>query len=108
MNPHEASANKTYNITQNGTTFIPLPANPAGKLVLVRIIVNTKGASSNTAAIYDSNETIGANNERKKGTLDTVNTIGSIEYGLPMFNGIYIVVATGTAADMTVVYAETP
>lgn len=108
MNPNEASANKTYNITTNGTTFIPLPANPAGKLVLVRIVVNTKGASSNTATIYDSNETLGTAPELRKGALDTVNTLGSVEYGFPMYNGIYIVVATGTAADMTVVYKETP
>ena len=108
MNPNEASANKTYNITANGTTFIPIPANPAGKLVLVRLVINTKGGSSNTATIYDSNETIGANAEKRKGILDTTANVGSIEYGFPCFNGIYIVVATGTAPDITVVYAEAP
>ena len=108
MNPNEASANKTYNINQNGVTIIPVPSNPSRKLVLLRIIVNTKGASSNTATIYDSNATIGANSDYKKGAVDTVNTTGNIEYGFPMFNGIYIVVAAGTAADLTVVYAETP
>ena len=106
MNPNEASANKTYNIKTNGTTFIPVPANPVGKLVLVRIVINTKGASSNTAVIYDSNETLGANDDYRKAGLDTVNTTGHIDYGFPMFNGIYIVVATGTAPDMTVVYKE--
>lgn len=108
MNPNEASANKTYNITTNGTTVIPVPSNPTQKLVLVRIVVNTKGASSNTAAIYDSTETLGANDEYKKGTLDTVNTLGNVEYGFPMYNGIYIITATGTAADLTVVYKTTP
>lgn len=108
MNPNEASANKTYNIKTNGTTFIPVPANPTGKLVLVRLVVNKKGASSNTATIYDSNETIGANDEQKKGTVDTTDKVTSLEYGFPMYNGIYIVVATGTAPDITVVYRETP
>lgn len=108
MNPNEASGNKTYNITANGTTFIPVPANPAGKLVLVRLVVNTAGASSNTATIYDSNETIGENPDNRKGTLDTTTGVGAIDYGFPIFNGIYIVLATGTAADITVVYAETP
>jgi len=108
MNPNEASANKTYNITTNGTTFIPIPANPVGKLILIRLVINTKGASSNTATIYDSNETLGEDAELRKGKLDTTVDPGSFEYGFPMYNGIYIVVATGTAPDITVVYAQTP
>jgi hypothetical protein len=102
MNPNEASDNKTYNITQNGTTVLP------GRFVLVRLVINTKGASSNTAAIYDSDETVGANVERLKGTLDTTDSARSIEYGFPMFTGIYIVVSAGTAANITVVYKATP
>lgn len=108
MNPNEASANKTYNITANGVTIIPLPANDTGKFVLVRLIINKKGASSNTATIYDSNATLGANSDYRKGTLDTTVSIGSIECGYPMYNGIYIDVATGTAPDITVVYKDTP
>lgn len=108
MNPNEASANKTYNITTNGLTVISIPANPVGKLVLIRIVVNTKGASSNVATIYDSNETLGENTELKKGKLDTTANVGSIEYGFPMYNGILIRVETGTAPDLTVVYSETP
>ena len=108
MNPNEASANKTYNINTNGTVVLPIPANPVGKLVLIRIVNNKAGGSGNTAVIYDSNETIGANDEQKKGTLDTVNVLGSVEYGFPCFNGIYIVVGGGTAPDLTVVYKETP
>lgn len=102
MNPNQASANKTYNITENTTTIIP------GKFVLVRIIVNTKGASSNVAKIYDSTEAIGANAERLKGTLDTTANVGAIECGYPVFDGLYIVTETGTAPDLTVVYADTP
>lgn len=102
MNPNEASANKTLNINTNGTTVL------AGKFVLLRLIINTKGASSNVATIYDSTEALGANAERKKGTVDTVNTTGNIELGYPVYDGIYIVTATGTAADLTLVYAETP
>src|SRR3990167_2829376 len=102
MNPNEASANKTYNITTNTTTVIP------GKFVLVRIIVNKKGASSNTATIYDSTEALGVNSDYKKGIVDTTDKVGNIECGFPVFNGIYIVTETGTAPDLTVVYAETP
>lgn len=102
MNPNEASANKTYNITTNGITQIPVPANPVGKLVLVRVIVNTKGASSNTATIYDSAST----EENKKGKIDTTASVGAIECGYPIFNGLRIVTETGTAPDLTVVYKE--
>lgn len=108
MNPNEASANKTYNITTNGVVFIPVPANPTGKLVLQALVINTKGASSNTVTIYDSNLTLGANVELRKGTIDTTVVPGRFEYNIPMFKGIYIVVATGTAPDITVIYSETP
>ena len=74
-----------------------------GKLVLVRIVVNKKGGSSNTATIYDD---IGANPDNIKGIIDTTDRVGSIEYGFPIYNGIHIVVATGTAPDLTVVYKE--
>jgi hypothetical protein len=106
MNPNEASANKSYNITQNGNTFIPVPANPSGKLVLVRIVINTKGGASNTIQIFDSTPALGTDPQLKKGVIDTPNTFGSIDYGLPFFNGIFLVVGGGTAPDVTVVYKE--
>lgn len=106
MNPYAASANKSYNITANGTTVIPVPANPTGKLVLISIVVNTKGGSGNTAQIYDSTQALGANTDYKKGTLDTVNTLGTVTYGILIERGIYIVTGGGTTADLTVVFAE--
>lgn len=106
MNPNEASANKTFNITTNGVTLIPIPANPIGKLVLVRLIINKKGASSNVATIYDTNLTLGENTDYKKGTVDTTDKVTSIECGYVFYNGIYIKTETGTAPDITVVYKE--
>lgn len=99
MNPNNLSANQSQNINTNGTTIIP------GKCILIGILIGTKGASSNVATIYDSNSTIGANVTYKKATIDTVNTFGYIPIGIPCFNGIYIVTATGTPADMTVIYS---
>lgn len=104
MNPNEASGNKSINITTLGTTTILPAANPRGKLVLLSVIVGTKGGSSNTAKIYDSATT----EENLKSTLDTVNTLGAVAYNLPFYNGIRIVTAVGTPADLTIVYAETP
>ena len=108
MNGNEASANKTVNITTNGITSIPVPANPTQKLVLVRVIVNTKGGTGANATIYDSNDTLGADGLLRKAILDTVNTLGNVEYGFPFFSGIYIVTGNGTPANLTIVYKETP
>jgi hypothetical protein len=110
MNPNLTSANKWFNLRTMGTTTIPLPANPRGKLILISLIVNTKGGSSNTLTIYDSDVVIGANDEQKIATIDTTDIalIGRLQYNLPMYNGIYLVLATGTAPDITVIYAETP
>jgi len=94
------TANKTYNIKTLGTTTLP------GKFLLVAIIVGTKGASANTATIYDSTTALGAESSLERGILDTVNTLGRVEYGIPMFNGIYIVTATGTASNLLVIYRD--
>ena len=102
----QSAETKAYNLKTLGTTIIPVPANPTGKLILKGIVINTKGASSNTLAIYDSNETLGANVELKKGTIDTTVLPGTFEYEDLLFtNGIYIVCASGTAPDVTVLYA---
>lgn len=97
MNP---VGNKVLNVNANGTVSIP------GRFVLQRIVVNTKAGSGGTAVIYDSTEAIGANAQRRKGTLDTVNTLGNVEYGIPCYDGIYIVVGGGTTPDLTIVYSE--
>jgi hypothetical protein len=96
------TANKTYNITTNTTTIIP------GKIELINIIINTKGASSNLLKIYDSNSTIGANSARLKGTIDTSVVPGPFPHAYPLFDGLYIVTSAGTPADVTVVYKEMP
>jgi hypothetical protein len=105
MNPNLSSATRSYNITGNGTTTLNVPNNPLGKLILIALVINTKGGSSNTAKIYDSNESIGANSDYLKATLDTTDRVGRVDYGIPMTNGIYIVTSAGTAADITVLYA---
>lgn len=100
------TADKSYNVTTNGEVVIPVPTNPASKWLLCRIVVNKKGASSNVAVLYDSNETLGKNSELKKGTIDTTDKVTSIEYGLIMVNGIFLDVNTGTAPDLTIIYKE--
>lgn len=93
----EDSANRSYNISSNGLTTIP------GRWILERIIINSKGASSNTAKIYDDVEGE-ETSENLKATIDTTASVGSLEYRIPMFNGINVRTATGTAPNLTVVY----
>ncbi len=102
MQTIDYSGRKTYNVTTNGIVTIP------GKFVLDAIVVNTKGGSSNTCAIYDSTATQGTDPANKKGTLDTNASVGDVQYGFPMFNGIYLVVGGGTTPDLTIVYEPTP
>lgn len=83
------------NITTNTTTTVK-----TGAGVLNSISINTKGASSNTATIYDNT----AGSGTKLGTIDTTAAIGQINYGIAFSTGLTIVTATGTAADLTVNY----
>jgi len=92
---------KSYNITTNGLTTLP------GKWLLVAIVINSKGASSNTATIYDDiegQETV----ERRIAKIDTTDSVTRLDFGLPIQYGINIRTATGTAPNLTVIYKEEP
>lgn len=84
-------------ISTNATTTVK-----SGAGTLHAIIFNKVGASANTATVYD--------NTAGSGTIialfDTTATglLGSIIYDLKFTTGLTIVTATGTAADITVVY----
>ena len=69
--------------------------------VLKRIVVNKVGALLNTCTIYDNTTATGT----IIGTIDPVHTQMVFEYDL-VFKciGLTIVTATGTAADLTIVY----
>lgn len=86
------------NITTNATTVLK---SGAGKLN--RIVINKIGATANTLTIYDN--TAGSGN--KVGIIDTtIAGAPAREYNLSLQTGLTIVTATGTAADVTVVYDE--
>jgi len=108
MNPNEASANKSYNITTNGDVFLPVPTNPKCKFVIVNIIVNTKGGSGSTLQLFDTTEALAFPPERKKGTIDLATSLGPFPHTYPFFDGIAARVSGGTAPDVTIIYAETP
>lgn len=83
------------NITTNTTTVVK-----SGEGFLHSICVNTKGATANTAAIYDNTAASGT----KIGTLDTTAAVGCMVYDIRFGTGLTVVTATGTAPDLTVSY----
>ena len=106
MNNAEQITNRTYNINQNGLVAIPLNANHASSLLVTRININKKGASSNTMTVYDSTETLGENTDYIIGTFDTTDQTRTIPFNHVFTRGILIRVATGTAPDATIFYKE--
>lgn len=88
-----ASSNKYKNITTAATTVVK-----SGSGILERIIVNS-GGSGSTIAIYDNTSAattlIGTATSASQATLI---------YGCRFSTGLTIVTASGTAADITVVY----
>ena len=87
--------NNYKNINTNTTTTVK-----SGSGVLKRIVVNKVGASSNTCTIYDNTSGTGT----IIGTIDPVHTQIVFEYDVVFNTGLTIVTATGTAADLTIVY----
>jgi len=87
---------KYANITTNATTVLK-----RGAGTLRRVVINTNGAISNTAAIRDGVDATGA----LIATINTTASVGGVfEYDLDFFTGLTVVTATGTAANITVVY----
>ena len=87
--------NDFANINTNTTTTVK-----SGAGVLKRIVVNKIGTSSNTCTIYDNTTATGT----IIGTIDPVHTQMVFEYDVVFNTGLTIVTATGTAADLTIVY----
>lgn len=91
------SINNTYrNITANGTTVVKV-----GSGVLHSITLNNKGASSNTVTVYDNTAASGT----KIATLDSTLAQSTLFYDVGFSTGLTVVVATGTAPDLTVSYS---
>lgn len=83
------------NITTNTTTTVK-----SGAGVVHTICINTKGATANTATVYDNTAASGT----KLGTIDTTTGVGCMTYNAAFGTGLTVVTAAGTAADMTVTY----
>ena len=84
------------NLNANGTTTVK-----SGRGVLHSITVNKKGASANIATVYDNT----AGSGTVIAVIDTVNmNAQTLLYDLAFNTGLTVVLATGTAADITITY----
>lgn len=88
---------KSANLAANATTQVF-----SGDGVLHSVCINDQGASSNTASIYDA--TSGTDNPIA--VIDTVTATGCLVYDAAVDNGIRVIIATGTAANITVTYRD--
>jgi hypothetical protein len=84
-------------ITTNATTICsPTPVK------LRKVVINTKGATSNIITLYDSIATAAGN---ILAIIDTTSVIGDIDYyGLNTTLGLVAVTSAGTAANITIVW----
>lgn len=83
------------NINSNTTTQVK-----SGKGVLKSITINKSGASANTISVYDATSGTTSPIAVINGTASTQ----TLSYNLQFNNGLRIITATGTAADITVSY----
>jgi hypothetical protein len=83
------------NLSANGTTTVK-----SGAGLLHSLCINTKGATGNTATLYDNTSGSGT----KIATIDTTAQVQTLLYDVGFTTGLTIVLATGTSADITVSY----
>lgn len=68
---------------------------------LKRVVINTKGVTGNTLSLYDNNS---AASGKLLAVIDTTSNVGFLEFRCSLNSGLVAVLATGTAADITVVW----
>lgn len=92
-------------LAANGTTvvFTPQAANQSSVGVLHSISINTKGASSNTCNVYNDVSAVAGN---LIANIDTTTGVNTLFYDVICQNGITVVLATGTSADITVTWIK--
>jgi hypothetical protein len=90
------TSGKYTNIAANGTVVVA-----TGQGVLRCITINSKGATGNTATVYDNTSAAG----NKIATIDTTSGVLTLRYDCEYATGLTVVLANGTTADITVVTA---
>ena len=83
------------NINTNSTNVLKRSSG-----TLKRVVINTSGGTNNTLTLYD-------NTSAAAPVIATINTTakgGAFEFDLDFSSGLTAELATGTAADLTIVY----
>lgn len=95
-------SNQSINLTANATTIVK-----QGQGKLGSITINKIGATGNTLAIYDGLDTNGTITPSKLlGTIDTTIAAAPLHvYDTVFQQGLLVVIANGTAADVTVSFS---
>lgn len=75
---------------------------PAGTIKLHAIAVNTKGATANLLTVYDGTSTAGT----VVAIIDTTAQPVTLTFDTVLNTGMFIVLAAGTAADLTFAWAQ--
>jgi hypothetical protein len=97
------SGYSSANLSANGTTTLWVPAAGAQSYAMLHTItINTKGATSNTCTVYDSASGAGTT----IATIDTTSQIQTLFYDALVQNGITVVLASGTSANITVTWKK--
>lgn len=91
----EEDGRTSSHITTLATTVVK-----SGKGALHAICINTKGATADTATVYDNT----AGSGTVLAVIDTTSAVGCLMYDIGFNTGLTIVTAAGTAPDMTVSY----
>lgn len=101
------SATGVAAVEQAGAPYVRISTNTStngiksGAGILHKVCVNTRGAGSNTATIYDNTTATGT-------TIAVIDTntanVACMEYDLAFATGLSVLTATGTPADLTIVY----
>lgn len=87
-----------YQYSHINTNTSTTVKNEAG--FLGSVTINTKGVTGNTATLYDGTAATGT----VIGVIDTTANVGQLIYNIRLAKGLTVVMATGTAADLTVTW----
>lgn len=94
-------------VEEAGAPFVRIATNTttngikSGAGILHKVVINTKGAAANTLTLYDNTTATGT----VIAIIDTVNINSqALLYDLAFATGLSAITATGTAADITIVY----
>lgn len=89
-------ASSYQHINGNGTTVVK---NGPGQLF--NVCINSKGSTANNVTIYDNTAASGT----VIAVIDTTSQIQVLNYDIGFSTGLTVVMATGTAGDVTISYA---